>query len=168
MKRKTALFAATLFLATVPAMAQITTVPMEGAGNEWVKELDLRGRMDWEWIDTYPEQVYFATRHEAVRNGDIVTMWMRIEYKHPQQPLSHQSALSHDDWDCKNRTRSTRGVFFYRWKNLQTDRPEPEHSTNLLRNWEKVQKGTIGEALLDFACGIRNVTPVIPAEPARD
>ena len=168
MKRKTAHFAATLFFSAVPAMSQITTVPMEGAGNEWVKELDLRGRMDWEWIDTYPEQVYFATRHEAVRNGDIVTMWMRIEYKHPQQPLSHQSALSHDDWDCRNRTRSTRGVFFYKWKNLQTDRPEPEHSTNLLRNWEKVQKGTIGEALLDFACSIRNVTPVIPAEPARN
>ena len=27
--------------------------------------LELRGRMDWEWIETYPEQVYFATRHEA-------------------------------------------------------------------------------------------------------
>jgi hypothetical protein len=88
-------------------------------------------------------------------------MWMRIEYKHPQQPLSHQSAMSHDDWDCKNRQRSTRGVFFYKWNNLQTDRPEPEHSTNLLRSWEKVEEGTIGETLLNFACSIRNVTPVI-------
>jgi hypothetical protein len=69
--------------------------------------------------------------------------------------------MSLDYWDCKNRQRSTRGVFFYKWNNLQTDRPEPEHSTNLLRSWEKVEKGTIGETLLNFACSIRNVTPVI-------
>jgi hypothetical protein len=151
-----------VFLFVAPAaLAQLTTVPMKGTGNEWVKQLELKGRMDWEWIETYPEVVYFATRHEAKREGDIVSMWMRIEYKHPQQPLSHQSAMSHDDWDCKNRQRSTRGVFFYKWNNLQTDRPEPEHSTNLLRSWEKVEKGTIGETLLNFACSIRNVTPVI-------
>ncbi len=161
MKRRIAPLAVPLLLAALPALAQITTVPMKGVGNEWVKQLELQGRMEWEWIETYPEVVYFVTRHEAVRNGDIVTMWMRIEYKHPQHPLSHRSALSHDDWDCKNRTRSTRGVFFYAWNNLQTDRPEPEHSTNLLRTWEKVEKGTIGEALLEFACGIQNVTPVI-------
>ena len=148
-------------LAALPAAAQITTVPMKGAGNEWVKELDLHGRMDWEWIETYPEQVYFATRHDAGRKGDIVTMWTRVEYKHAQSPLAHRSALSKDDWDCKNRQRSTSGVFFYKWNNLQTDRETPERSTNLLRTWEKIEKGTIGETLLNFACSIRNVTPVI-------
>ncbi len=125
MKRRIASLAAPLLLAAVPALAQITTVPMKGVGNEWVKQLELQGRMEWEWIETYPEVVYFVTRHEAERNGDIVTMWMRIEYKHPQHPLEHRSALSHDDWDCKHRTRSTRGVFFYAWNNLQTDRPSP-------------------------------------------
>jgi hypothetical protein len=166
MKRKTALLAAPLLLAMIPALAQITTVPMKGTGNEWVKELELRGTMDWEWIETYPEQVYFATRHEAERKGDVVSMWMRIEYRYPQNPLDHRSALSHDDWDCRKRERSTAGVFFYKWNNLQTDKPEPEHSTNLLRTWEKVQPGTIGEGLLNFACGIQNITPVIP-EPKK-
>jgi surface-adhesin protein E len=152
---------APVLLAALPAAAQLTTVPMKGAGNEWVKQLDLRGRMDWEWIETYPEQVYFATRHDADRKGDIVTMWTRVEYKHAQSPLAHKSALSKDDWDCKNRQRSTSGVFFYKWNNLQTDRETPERSTNLLRSWEKIEKGTIGETLLNFACSIRNVTPVI-------
>jgi hypothetical protein len=162
MSRRTAVLAVPLLLAAMPALPQITSVPMNGAGNEWVKALELRGRMDWEWIETYPEVVYFATRHEAVRKGDVVSMWMRIEYKHPQSPLEHRSALSHDDWDCAKKLRSTAGVFFYKFSNLQTDRPEPEHSTNLLRNWEKVQAGTVGETLLNFACSIQNVTPVIP------
>ena len=135
------------------ALAQIETVPMNGLGNEWVKQLNLRGRMDWEWIETYPEQVYFATRQDSERNGDIVTMWTRLEYKHPQSPVSHRSAASRDDWDCKTRKRSTRGVFFYKWNNLEDD--DPEHSTNLIRSWETIQKDTIGETLLIFACSIR-------------
>lgn len=153
-------YLAPLLLASGPAFAQLTSVPMKGLGNEWVKELDLRGRMDWEWIETYPEVVYFATRHEAERKGDIVTMWMRIEYKHAQSPLSHKSALSKDDWNCKTRQRSTTGVFFYKWNNLQNDKPEPEHSTNLIRSQEKVEAGTIGETLLNFACSIGQVMPI--------
>ena len=164
-----AVLALALASAACGATAQITSVPMKGVGNEWVKELDLRGRMDWEWIETYPEVVYFATRHEAERKGDIVTMWTRLEYKHPQSPLAHQSALSKDDWDCAKRQRSTAAVFFFKWNNLQTDRETPERSTNLLRSWEKIEKGTIGETLLNFACGIRNVTPVIKEpEPPKD
>jgi hypothetical protein len=157
-------FALASFLAAPAVLAQLTTVPMKGAGNEWVKELDLRGRMEWEWIETYPEQVYFATRHDSLRKGDIVTMWTRVEYKHPQSPLDHRSALSKDDWDCAKRQRSTSGVFFYKWNNLQTDRETPERSTNLLRSWEKIEGGTVGETLLNFACSIRNVTPVIKPE----
>lgn len=134
------------------AAAQLTTVPMKGIGNDWVRELDLKGRMDWEWLETYPEQVYFATRHDAERNGDIVKMWLRIEYKHPQNPLAHKSAVSRDEWDCKERKRSTHGLVFYQWNNLQDE--SPERSTNLLRYWEKVEPGTIGETLLQFACSI--------------
>lgn len=165
MKRRFAFLAAPLLLAAIPATAQLTTVPMNGLGNEWVKQLDLKGKMAWEWIETYPDRVYFATRHEAVRKGDIVSMWMRIEFKDPQSPLDHRSALSHDDWDCAKKLRSTAGVFFYKYNNLETDRPEPEHSTNMLRTWEKVQPKTVGETLLNFACSIQNVTPVIPEPP---
>jgi hypothetical protein len=161
MKRRFHSLVAALLLGAAPALAQITTVPMKGVGNEWVRELELRGRMDWEWIETYPEQVYFATRHDSARDGDVVTMWTRVEYRHPQHPLAHKSALSKDDWDCAKRRRSTSGVFFYKWNNLQTDRDVPERSTNLLRSWEKIEKGTVGEALFSFACSIRNVTPVL-------
>lgn len=146
------LAACALSVAT-PALAQLTTVPMKGLGNEWVKELELKGRMDWEWLETYPEQVYFATRHDSERKGDVVTMWLRVEYKHPQNPLAHKSSVSRDDWDCKGRKRMTLGLVFYQWNNLQDE--TPERSTNLLRHWEKVEKGTIGETLLIFACSIQ-------------
>ncbi len=158
---KTASVAALALLAPL-AMAQIENVPVKGAGNEWVRKLELRGRSDWEWLETYPEQVYFATRVEAERNGDIVTMWLRTEYKNPQSPGLHRSVASRDDWDCVKRQRSTRGLIFYQWNNLQDD--EPVRSTNLLRYWEKIKPGTIGETLLNFACGIRIEQPMIEPE----
>ena len=150
-------------LALAPlASAQLETVPMKGLGNEWVKELELRGRSDWEWIETYPEQVYFATRHDSERNGDIVTMWLRIEYKNSQSPGAHKSAVSRDQWDCVKRQRSTLGLVFYKWNNLQAE--EPVRSTNLLRYWEKTEPGTVGETLLNFACSIKAVQPLITPE----
>ena len=148
------------------AFAQIETVPMNGLGNEWVKRLELRGRSDWEWLETYPEQVYFASRFDSVRNGDIVTMWLRIEYKSPHSPGAHRSAVSRDDWDCVKRQRSTRGMIFYKWNNLQAN--EPEHSSNLLRYWEKVDTGTIGETLLNFACSIKADPLIVPKDKAAD
>ena len=158
------LLAAAALCAAAPALAQLTTVPMKGIGNEWVKDLDLLGRMDWEWLETYPEQVYFATRHDSRRDGDLVTMWTRVEYKHPQSPSSHKSAASRDDWDCKQRKRSTRAVFFYQWNNLEDE--DPEHSTNLLRTWEPIVNNTIGETLLNFACGIQPMQQeIIAPEP---
>ena len=137
-------------LAAAPAAAQITSVPMQGLGNEWVKQLELKGRMDWEWIETYPDRVFFATRRDAQRNGDIVTMWMRIEYKSPQSPSTHRSALSRDEWDCKEKRRATMGTFFFKWNNLQDD--DPERSTALFKTWEKIEPGTLAQTLLDFAC----------------
>lgn len=163
MKQRRLRFLLLILLAAAPAaLAQITTVPMKGVGNEWVKGLDLKGRMEWEWIETYPEQVYFATRHDAVREGDMVTMWTRVEYKHPQNPLNHRSSVSRDQWDCKNRRRSTKGLVFYKFNNLEDE--TPERSTNPLQYWENVEKGTVGETLLNFACSIQNVMPVVPPE----
>jgi hypothetical protein len=161
-RRSSSVFAIALLLAAPAGLAQLTTVPMKGAGNEWVKELDLKGRMDWEWIETYPDRVYFATRHDSSRDGDIVTMWTRIEYRHVQSPSSHRSVVSRDDWDCKQRRRSTQGLVFYQWNNLEDQ--DPERSTNLLRSWEKIEKNTVGETLWQFACSIGPMQQVIIPE----
>lgn len=146
------------------AHAQLLTVPMKGLGNEWVKKLDLKGRMDWEWIETYPEQVFFATRQDSRREGDIVTMWLRIEYKESRSPGPHKSAVSRDDWDCRSRRRANAGTFFYRWNNLEDD--DPERATTLLRNWEKVESGTLAWTLLEFACSIQPTQDLVPTPPA--
>lgn len=145
------------------AQAQLLSVPMKGLGNEWVKQLDLKGRMDWEWIETYPEQVFFATRQDSRREGDVVTMWMRIEYKDSRMPGPHKSAVSRDDWDCASKRRANVGTFFYRWNNLEGG--DPERATSFLRNWEKIEPGTLAGTLLEFACSIQPTQELVTPAP---
>ena len=167
MNRRNALLTVALAgsLAAGGAVAQIHTVPMQGLGNEWVKKLKLKGTMDWEWIETYPDQVFFATRRDARRQGDIVTMWMRIEYKDLRSPSSHKSALSRDDWDCKERKRANVGTFFFRWNNLEDD--DPEQAKALLRSWEKIEAGTLADTLLRFACSITPTQELVQPEASK-
>jgi hypothetical protein len=162
---QTLLIVAAALLAGGAAQAQVYSVPMKGLGNEWVKGLTLKGTMDWEWIETYPDQVFFATRQDAKRDGDIVTMWMRIEYQQPRSPGPHSSALSRDQWDCKQKRRANVGTFFFRWNNLEDG--DPEHSTALMASWEPVEPGTLAQTLLDFACSITPTQQLVdPNTPA--
>jgi hypothetical protein len=77
---------------------------------------------------------------------------MRIEYKSPQSPSTHRSALSRDEWDCKEKRRATVGTFFFKWNNLQDE--DPERSTALFKTWEASETGTLAQTLLEFACGM--------------
>ena len=95
------------------ASGQVNEVPMKGLGNDWVKELSLKGHMDWEWIETYTDEVYFATRRELTRDGDVVTMWTRIEYRLPQETGRFRSALSRDQWDCKDRRKANVNTVYF-------------------------------------------------------
>jgi len=133
------------------AVAQINEVPMKGADNEWVKELDLKGRMDWEWIETYTDEVYFATRQDHERDGDVVTMWTRIEYRVPQTG-PYQSIASRDKWDCKNKRQANVSIVYYRWHNLEDD--DPDTAVSSLESWEGIEQGSLGETLLECACSL--------------
>ena len=139
-------------LVTSGAHAQINEVPMKGAGNDWVKELKLKGRMDWEWIETYSEEVYFATRQDFKRDGDVVTMWTRIEYREPQEPNAYRSVASRDEWDCKARRKANVNTVYYRWNNL--DDNEPRTAVAGLRDSEVVMPDSLGDTLLKFACSL--------------
>ena len=135
-----------------PAGAQVNEVPMKGEGNEWVKELDLKGRMDWEWIETYTDEVYFATRQDYERDGDVVTMWTRIEYRVPKTPGPYQSVASRDKWDCKDKRQANVSIVYYTWHNLEDN--DPDTAVSSLESWEGIEPGSLGETLLEFACSL--------------
>ena len=98
----------------------------------------------------------------ANREGDIVTMWMRIEYRDTQSASSHRSALSRDDWDCRQKRRANIATFLFRWNNLDDD--DPERASAMLRNWEVIEPGTLADTLLQFACSITPTQELVRPE----
>lgn len=166
----TLLSVAALALAGLAA-AQVNEVPMKGLGNDWVKQLDLKGKMDWEWIETYPTEVYFASRQAVELEGDIVRMWTRVEYREPQAtPAPHRSVASRDAWDCATRRQANLYTAYYRWSNLNDT--EPQTAVTMLQDWRTVEPGTLGATLLDFACRLRKPVAVavqpVEAAPAKE
>jgi hypothetical protein len=141
-----------LALAPLAASAQLLTVPRMGVAGDWVKRLEIQLDSEWEWIETAEDRVFFASRLDATRKGDVVTMWMRVEFRDPQPAAKHLSVAEKDEWDCRTRKRSTVATTLYRWNNLQDS--DPNRAAAALRTWEEVRKDTVGEALLEFACGI--------------
>ena len=157
---------AALWLSALPqvASAQLLTVPRMGVAGDWVKRLQIPLDSDWEWIETAEDRVFFATRLGATRKGDVVTMWLRVEFRDPQPAGKHLSVAEKDEWDCRTRKRSTLAATLYRWNNLQDS--DPNRAAAALRTWEDVPKGSVGEAMLDFACGIHPASQLVVPQPA--
>jgi hypothetical protein len=93
-----------------------------------------------------------VTRQDFKREGDLVTMWTRIEYREPQDPNAHRSTASRDVWDCKAHRKANVNTVFYRWNNL--DDNEPQTAVAGLRDWEVVKPDSLGDTLLKFACSL--------------
>lgn len=156
---------AAFWLAGCPlvASAQLLTVPRMGVAGDWVKRLEIQLDSEWEWIETTEDRVFFATRLGATRKEDVVTMWMRVEFRDPQPAGKHLSVAEKDEWDCRTRKRSTLATTLYRWNNLQDS--DPNRAAAALRTWEDVPKDTVGEALLEFACSIHPASqPLLPPQ----
>jgi hypothetical protein len=108
--------------------------------------------MDWEWIETYTDEVYFATRQDHERDGDVVTMWTRIEYRVPQAPGPYQSVASRDKWDCKKKRQANVSIVYYTWHNLEDN--DPDTAVSSLESWGGIEPESLGETLLEFACSL--------------
>ncbi len=139
------------------AHAQLLSVPRMGVAGDWVKNLEIGLDSEWEWVETGADRVYFATSLGAARRGDLVTMWVRVEYRDPQPPGNYLSVAEKNQWDCSNRRRSVIASVLHRWNNLRDS--APVEATVPLRTWEDIKPDTVGEPLLDFACSLH---------PARD
>jgi hypothetical protein len=165
--RSVRLMAALAWLALVPAAAwaQLLTVPQMGITGDWVKRLEIQLESEWEWIQTAEDRVFFATRLGASRKDDIVTMWIRVEFRDPQAAGKHLSVAEKDEWDCRSRKRSTLATTLHRWNNLQD--ASPNSAAAALRTWEDVGKDTVGEALLEFACSIHPRSPLVAPVDAK-
>jgi len=142
----------------VPAAA-VTVVATDPAPapTSWQSTLDPLSAGGWVLITDGPvdnPSVVYASTHDVLHNGNVVTAWVRWEYSRIQAeiyPLHYQSAVTHEELDCDARTYRRAAVFFYRRNNLQ-DKALQFTALNDDTTWKLAIPGTEGDAMLNWAC----------------
>lgn len=123
----------------------------------WKDTLDPLPAGGWVLITDGPvdnPSVVYASTHNVLHNGNVVTAWIRWEYSRIQAeiyPLHYQSAVTHEVLDCDARTYRRAAVYFYRRNNLQ-DKALQFTALNDDTTWKLAIPGTEGDAMLNWAC----------------
>jgi hypothetical protein len=137
--------------------AAVTVIATDPAPASWQSTLEPLSAGGWVLITDGPvdnPSVVYASTHNVLHNGNVVTAWVRWEYSRIQAeiyPLHYQSAVTHEELDCDSRTYRRAAVFFYRRNNLQ-DKALQFTALDDDTTWKLAIPGTEGDAMLDWAC----------------
>ena len=144
--------------AKAPAVAAVTVAAGPAAdAPAWKSTLDPLSAGGWVLITDGPvdnPSVVYASTHNVLHNGNVVTAWVRWEYSRIQAeiyPLHYQSAVTHEELDCDARAYRRAAVFYFRRNNLQ-DKALQFTALNDDTTWKLAIPGTEGDAMLNWAC----------------
>lgn len=111
----------------------------------------------WAFISDGPVEnpsAVYASTHNVLHDGDVVTAWMRWEFSRPQAevyPLHYLSAVTREQLDCDARTYRRAAVIYYTHNNLQEKGPSftalDDDTT-----WKQAIPGTEADAMLNWGC----------------
>jgi len=120
------------------------------AGPEWEFIFSLEVSDDWTIVNGDDDFAIFATKVNARRDGDRVTISQRWEYT---QPLRESGALStrpRVEYDCTARKSRLISVVYFEKNNLAGNILSSD--TTKHEQWDAVVPGTRGEAMMEWAC----------------
>jgi hypothetical protein len=142
----------------------------------WKSILEPLSTGGWAYISDGPPEnpsAVYASTHNVLHNGNVVTAWMRWEFSRPQAevyPLHYLSAVTREELDCDARAYRRSAVIYYVRNNLQEKGPSftalDDDTT-----WKQAIPGTEADAMLNWGCAapaaaIKAVRPTA-AKPAK-
>jgi hypothetical protein len=162
--------------ATQAAPVTPSAAPGPAVTTSWKGVLDPLSAGGWSFISDGPPEnpsAVYASSHSVMRNGNVVSAWMRWEFSRPQAevyPLHYLSAVTREELDCDERTYRRSAVFYYLRNNLQEKGP----SFTALRDdttWKQAIPGTEADAMLNWGCtppaAKLSEKPLAAAKPAK-
>jgi hypothetical protein len=140
----------------------------------WKSVLEPLHAGGWAFISDGPVEnpsAVYASTHNVLHDGDVVTAWMRWEFSRPQAevyPLHYLSAVTREQLDCDARTYRRAAVIYYTHNNLQEKGPSftalDDDTT-----WKQAIPGTEADAMLNWGCpaAAAKAATAKSAEPVR-
>jgi hypothetical protein len=139
--------------------APIAVVGAAQAAQSWKTVLEPLSVGGWSYISDGPGEnpsAIYASTHNLLHNGNVVTAWMRWEFARPQAevyPLHYLSAVTREELDCDARSYRRAAVIYYTRNNLQDKGPsftELDDDTT----WKLAIPGSAPDAMLNWACAL--------------
>ena len=140
--------------AAAPSVAAVAAAVPEPS---WKNVLDPLPAGGWAYISDGPAEnpsAVYASTHNVLHNGNVVTAWMRWEFSRPQAevyPLHYLSAVTREELDCDARTYRRAAVIYYTRNNLQEKGPSftalDDDTT-----WKVAIPGSEPDAMLNWGC----------------
>lgn len=123
------------------------------AGWEWLSAINTMPDGGWlplVWAST-KDSIGFISTKRYVREGAIVSIWMRWEYKAPQR---YPSVVQRTQYDCSKVLTHTISQLSYSANNMEGGTPDSLILPEAQNPWRPIAPGTMGETILDFVCSI--------------
>jgi hypothetical protein len=100
------------------------------------------------------KQAVLVTTRNAVRDGNIAIVWLRIEYRDSQGGeggIDYRSAVERSQFDCLNRSTRLASAVYYSENNLGG---QSESFSFDNHRWLPIIPGSRGDDWIDWACRI--------------
>ena len=90
------------------------------------------------------------------KTGDRVRLWVLADYKIINEEYGIASSRQKDEYDCKERKQRRLFIVFY---SGHMNKGETVLIHNDRGDWEKIPRGSLVEAMLQFACRFQPKSP---------
>jgi len=131
--------------------------PLVAAPPTWKSALDPLSAGGWAFLSDGPAEnpsALYASTHNMLHDGNVVTAWMRWEFSQPQAevyPLHYLSAVTREELDCDGRAYRRSAIVYYLGNNLQQKGPSFT-ALNDDTTWKPAIPGSEGDAMLNWGC----------------
>jgi hypothetical protein len=122
----------------------------------WARSIDPLPNGGWQYITSGSgdsANVVFASSHNMVRNGNIVTVWLRWEYMKAQSSRfpPYKSEVVREQIDCGRLATRLLSTSYYANNNLE-GQPQTFVADEHKQSWEPAIPGTVGEYMVQWVC----------------
>ncbi len=133
--------------------AEIAAKSPPGDPFKWAQGITNLNAGRWEPLGAYDDGklVLYVTRKDAMRQGNVATVWFRNEWRDLQAngPIAYRSGVEREQFDCVARTTRVIAEAIYSENSLGGETRSFTHPNN---SWEPVVPGTRGEEWINWAC----------------
>jgi hypothetical protein len=140
-----------------PTAAAAPTAPPVAPAPTWKSVLDPLNAGGWHFIAEGPSEnpsAVYASTHNVLHDGNVITAWMRWEFSRPQAevyPLHYLSAVTREELDCDARSYRRSAVIYYAQNNLREKGPSFT-ALNDDTTWKPAIPGSEADEMLNWGC----------------